>query len=103
MKTAMPTVGMPPDDDDDSSLTVPSSTAATRNVLPVLVSLSEILDVVSNQQVTTSAGRWHVLFLMKPLLVILVSAVLQTKQYTASEMLQLIYVEIISVLSKQNE
>jgi len=46
-------------------------------MLPVLVSLCEISDVVNNQQVGTTTCRWHVLLFMQPLLVILVTAVLQ--------------------------
>jgi len=46
-------------------------------MLPVLVSLCEISDVVNNQQVGTTTCRWHVLLLMQPLLVILVTAILQ--------------------------
>jgi len=69
------TVSMPLDDDDDDDDYL--VTAAATDVLPVLVSLSEISNVVNNEQVTASTCRWHVLLLMQPLLVILVSAVLQ--------------------------
>jgi len=51
-----------------------------QRLLPVLISLSEFSDVVNNQQVTASTCSWHVLLLMQPLLVILISAILQPNQ-----------------------